>query len=85
MFMNRKIKMRILKEAQDMKDTNHTIREIAAIYQISKSTVHKDLTERIQEVDPYLAQEIRKILDEHLKLRHIHGGESTRIKYLQLK
>ncbi len=83
--MNRKIKMRILKEAQDMKDTNHTIREIAAIYQISKSTVHKDLTERIQEVDPYLAQEIRKILDEHLKLRHIHGGESTRIKYLQLK
>ena len=83
--MNRKIKMRILKEAQDMKDTNHTIREIAAIYQISKSTVHKDLTEHIQEVDPYLAQEIRKILDEHLKLRHIHGGEWTRIKYLQLK
>ena len=83
--MNRKIKMRILKEAQDMKDTNHTIREIAEIYQISKSTVHKDLTERIQKIDPYFAQEIRKILDEHLKLRHIHGGESTRMKYLQLK
>ena len=60
-----------------------TIREIAKLYGISKSTVHKDLNERLLEIDPKKHQQIKEIFQEHIEIRHIRGGESTRRKYQQ--
>ena len=50
---------------------------------VSKSTVHKDLNERLSHINMQLYESILKILKEHIETRHIKGGESTRIKYLK--
>ena len=59
-----------------------TVRDAAKIFAISKSTVHKDMTERLPKLSKYLAQEVRLILDENLAERHIRGGEATRKKHI---
>ena len=48
---------------------------------ISKSTVHKDVTERLRKLNPAMAKQVKKILEENKAERHIRGGEATRIKY----
>ena len=48
---------------------------------VSKSTVHKDLTERLPEINPELANEVKEILDYHKSIRHLRGGEATKQKY----
>ena len=60
-----------------------TVRQTAKKYGISKSTVHKDLNERLYNIDIKLYNKINEILEEHIKTRHIKGGESTRLKYLK--
>lgn len=60
-----------------------TVRQTAKRFGISKSTVHKDVTERLQTVNPALAREARKVLDLNKQERHIRGGMATREKYLQ--
>ena len=62
-------------------DNNTTVRQAAKHFGISKSTVHKDVTERLVQVNPALAQEARKILDINKSERHIRGGLATREKY----
>ena len=62
-----------------------TVRAAAAKFGISKSTVHKDLTERLPQIDHHLAEEVRDILDVNKSERHIRGGMATRRKYLQLQ
>lgn len=62
-------------------ESRTTVREAAKKFGISKSTVHKDVTERLEKVNPQLASEIRKVLDGNKAERHIRGGEATRIKY----
>ncbi len=62
-------------------DNNTTVRQAAKHFGISKSTVHKDVTERLVQVNPALAQEARKILDVNKSERHIRGGLATREKY----
>ena len=64
-----------------MKDTKKTIRELAKIFNVSKSTVHKDLHERLADIDVALYEEINDILRYHIDIRHIRGGESTKKKY----
>ena len=61
---------------------NATVRQAAAKFGISKSTVHKDVTDRLLKINPGLAQETRKILDTNKSERHIRGGMATREKYL---
>ncbi len=73
---------RIHKEADQMLETKMTIRQLAKIHGISKSTVHKDLNERLLELDPKKHEKIKEIFQEHIEVRHIRGGESTRQKYL---
>lgn len=63
-------------------DNNTTVREAARHFGISKSTVHKDVTERLTMVNPSLAAETRKVLDVNKSERHIRGGLATREKYL---
>lgn len=72
---------RVIMEANNILETKYTIREIAKLFKISKSTVHKDLNERLLEIDYNKYLQVKKIFDEHIKIRHIRGGESTRLKY----
>lgn len=61
-----------------------TIRQTAKKFGVSKSTVHKDVTERLVQINPSLAHEARKVLDTNKSVRHIRGGLATREKYLHL-
>lgn len=79
------IENRVLEIASYTLETKKTVRETACKFGISKSTVSKDLNERLPQLNPQIAAEIRKILDENLSLRAIHGGESTKQKYLSKK
>lgn len=78
------IKKRVLEEAEYMIKTRETVREIAKIFKVSKSTVHKDLHERLLKIDAQLSEEVEKILKYHIDIRHIRGGESTKKKYKKL-
>ena len=79
--MNQNIKRRVQQEAEYINKTKLTIREISKIFKVSKSTVHKDLRERLKLIDYNLYIEVDYILKEHLILRHIKGGISTQKKY----
>lgn len=59
-----------------------TVRQTAKKYGISKSTVHKDVTERLVKINPFLAARIRVVLDVNKAERHIRGGMATKEKYL---
>ena len=63
-------------------ENNSTVRQTAKQFGISKSTVHKDVTERLMQINPTLATEARKVLDVNKSERHIRGGLATREKYL---
>lgn len=77
------INERVIKEAHYILETGYTIREIAQVFRVSKSTVHKDLQERLLTLDPKIHQAVEEVLDYHTCIRHIRGGESTRKKYLK--
>lgn len=62
-------------------DSKDTVRGTAKKYGISKSTVHKDVSERLLKINPGLAGEVREILDENKAERHIRGGMATKLKY----
>lgn len=79
-----KMSKRILEEANYMINTKETLREIAKIFKVSKSTVHKDLQERLNKLDKNLSEEVKSILKYHIEIRHIRGGESTKKKYLKM-
>ncbi|MCI7181522.1 MAG: sporulation transcriptional regulator SpoIIID [Schaedlerella sp.] len=66
-------------------ENNATVRQTAKQFGISKSTVHKDVTERLLRINPSLASEARKVLDLNKSERHIRGGLATREKYLHME
>jgi len=68
-----------------IKENKATVRAAAKKFGISKSTVHKDVTERLVEINPTLAEEVRLVLEENKAERHIRGGQATRAKYKQQK
>ena len=82
MFKN--ISNRVLEEANYIIETHETIRDLAKIFKVSKSTVHKDLHERLLKIDKDKYDIVDKILKYHTKIRHIRGGESTKQKYLNI-
>lgn len=61
---------------------NATVRGTAQKFGISKSTVHKDVSKRLQYINPALYKEVNKVLQQNKSERHIRGGEATRNKYL---
>ena len=75
------IEMRACKLAVYMIETGATVRSAAGHFGISKSTVHKDLTQRLSRSNPALYQEVRKILERNKQERHIRGGMATKRKY----
>ena len=76
------IEERAVEVAYYIIETKATVRQAAKKFGISKSTVHKDVTERLAQVNPSLAAETRKVLDINKSERHIRGGMATREKYL---
>ena len=83
--MNNKIYKRIIEEANYIISTNKTIRDVAKYMKVSKSTVHKDLHERLLEIDEKLYEKVYIILQKHLQIRHINGGNATKLKYEKLR
>jgi len=81
--MNKKIYDRVMNECRCILDTGKTVREIACEFGISKSTVHKDLRERLLEIDTELYNDVSNILQYHMSIRHIRGGEATRRKFME--
>lgn len=79
------ISERVLKETEFILKTGHTIREIALQFSVSKSTVHKDLHERLCKIDKEKYEKVKEILKYHTDIRHIRGGESTKQKYLEME
>ena len=79
------IEQRAIEIANYIITTNATVRQTAKKFGISKSTVHKDVTERLQQINPSLAAEARKILDVNKSERHIRGGLATKEKYLHME
>lgn len=75
---------RAIEVAHYIIDSKDTVRGAAKKFGISKSTVHKDITERLRKINPALAVEAKKILDENKAERHIRGGEATRQKYMHI-
>ncbi|WP_054705507.1 sporulation transcriptional regulator SpoIIID [Bacillus sp. JCM 19041] len=75
------IKERTIKIGKYIVETRKTVRTIAKEFGVSKSTVHKDLTERLPEINPELANDVKEILEYHKSIRHLRGGEATKVKY----
>lgn len=61
-----------------------TVRSAAKVFGISKSTVHTDVTGKLEQLDPILSQKVRQVLDINKAQRHIRGGMATREKYLKI-
>lgn len=75
------IEERVLEVAQYIIDSKATIRKTAKVFGVSKSTIHKDMTERLPKINPAIAQEAKIILDLNKAERHIRGGKATKLKY----
>lgn len=76
------IEERAVDIAQYIVENNATVRQTAKAFGVSKSTVHKDVTERLTQINPTLASKARKVLDVNKSERHIRGGMATKEKYL---
>lgn len=74
---------RAVREAEYIVRTGATVRACASHFGTSKSGVHKDVAERLKDIDAVLYYKVRKVLDKNLSERHIRGGLATRNKYLQ--
>ena len=75
------IEERAVEIAKYIIDNNATVRQTAKQFGISKSTVHKDVTDRLMQINPTLAKEARCVLDVNKSERHIRGGMATKEKY----
>ena len=76
---------RVLEEAYYIAETGATVRDTAKIFGVGKSTVHKDVTTRLKEIDRDLYKKVKKVLEINLSERHIRGGEATKRKYQDIK
>ena len=81
--MHEQIRKRCLELGELVQETGLTVRAVAKKSGYSKSTVHKDLTERLKLVNEALAKEVSEILAYHKSIRHIRGGEATKQMWKQ--
>ena len=77
------IEKRAVELAQYIVENNATVRKTAKIFNISKSTVHKDVSERLKNIDMDLYERARAVSERNLNERHIRGGIATKQKYLK--
>ena len=81
--MSTQIIKRVIEVANHIISTKDTIRKTAIHFNVSKSTIHKDLQERLYQIDINKYNDIKNILQEHIDTRHLKGGESTRQLFLK--
>lgn len=79
--MQEYIQKRVLEICAYILETRATVRHAAEVFGVSKSTVHKDMTERLPSLNKELAGKIKQVLDHNKSERHLRGGEATRRKY----
>jgi len=82
--MQEYIQKRVLEICAYILETQATVRQAASTFQVSKSTVHKDMTERLPSLDRALARQVKAVLEHNKAERHLRGGEATRKKYKEL-
>jgi len=75
------IEERVLEVARYIIESKATIRKTARVFGVSKSTIHKDMTERLPRINPQVAKEAKDVLDINKSERHIRGGKATKMKY----
>ncbi|MBE6065499.1 sporulation transcriptional regulator SpoIIID [Clostridium cochlearium] len=75
------IEERVLEVANYIISSKATIRKTAKVFGVSKSTIHKDMTERLPKINPQIAKEAKNILEFNKAERHIRGGKATKLKY----
>lgn len=83
--MDKYIYDRVTRESNYIIETNKTIREVADVFGVSKSTVHNDMRKRLMEIDRNLYEKVSSILEYHIDIKHIRGGEATKRKFLERK
>ena len=79
--MRSHIEERAIVVAKYILEKNTTVRQTAKTLGVSKSTIHKDVTERLEEINPTLAKEVKMVLEKNKSERHIRGGMATKLKY----
>ena len=79
------VEKRCVEIGEYIRDTGATVRQAAAVFGISKSTVHIDVTKRLRDIDKLLYDDVKTVLDENKAQRHIRGGLATREKYNKMK
>ncbi|MCY6485635.1 sporulation transcriptional regulator SpoIIID [Clostridium aestuarii] len=79
------IEERVLEVAKYIIESKATIRKTAKVFGVSKSTIHKDMTERLPKINPQVAQRAKDVLNLNKSERHIRGGKATRMKYKTLE
>ncbi len=83
--MQEYIHQRVLEISRYILDTRATVRQVARNFGVSKSTVHKDLTERLPRINRNMARDVKKVLALNKAERHLRGGEATRRKFLSMR
>ncbi len=79
--MSRTERDRAIELGEYIVETGATVRAVAKVFQVSKSTVHKDVTQRLKQRSPGLYLQVKTVLDKNKQERHIRGGLATRRKY----
>lgn len=75
------IEQRVMEVAKYIIDSKATIRKTAKVFGVSKSTIHKDVIERLPKINPIIAEEAQRVIDVNKIERHIRGGNATKLKY----
>ena len=83
--MNRAIERRVLKEAEYIAAHGATVRAAARALGVSKSTVHKDMEMRLEQLSPALYAEVSAVFRRNKAERHLRGGEATRMRYARIR
>ena len=83
--MQEYIQRRVMDISNYIIESSATVRQTASVFGVSKSTVHKDVTERLPLLNDVVAAKVRHILDNNKAERHLRGGEATKRKYLGMR
>ena len=81
--MKSEVQRRVVAAAKHILKTEATVRACAAKFGVSKTTIHKDMRQRLPEVNPAMARKVDAVLQKNRDERHIRGGQATREKYLR--
>ena len=82
--MREEVRLRVMQAAEHILETGSTVRACALSFGVSKTTIHKDMRERLPRMDADLSRRVDAVLQRNLQERHLRGGEATRRKYSAL-